>query len=628
VELSHPSASTSPSEEKRRSLVIPYPALQNHGLIGDRRTAAFIAADGTLDWLCLPDYDGPIIFGALLDWMKGGYWRLGPPTRIEGQQAYQTDSMVLETRWELPSGTLVLRDAMLWPETKRSPELDGVRAIVRCLCCTAGKVLCRLDLEPAYNFAPMRESFSQYESGLSFQLADLAFRLWSSISVQPGPGSVHKELELEKDQELWMVLELGARGHGWSVGSASSAMESTERYWRDWTDKFALRDVLGSEVVRTALIIHLLSYAPEGCGVAAVTTSLPERIGGDWSSDYRLSWIRDTSLALGIMARLGDWQETEQYLQWVVKRQSRFGLPLQVAYDVRGGKRPRQRKLAGVAGYRGSRPVRIGNHAYKQRQFGSLGFLADCTWHYVQEGGPWRVEYWRLIRRCADYISKHWTEPDNGIWELAERQHFVQSKVMCWVMLDRAIKIADKVNPGFDTQKWQTTRSTIHEEVMDKGWSERLGAFSQRYGSENVDAAELLISLMSFLPGDHPRVLATIERIAESLTIDGLVYRFNPLETLSSNELPLGEFEAAFLPCTFWLAAAYAKAGQREKARAILARVGDKTAGLGLLAEGIDPRTGHFSGNMPLLFSHVEYVRAKLELALSQSKDQGLPRAA
>ncbi len=615
-------------EEKRRSLVIPYPALEDHGVIGDRRTAALVAADGTLDWLCLPDYDGPIVFGALLDCLKGGHWRLGPPYRSRGQQTYLTDSMVLETRWDLPSGSLVLHDAMLWPETKRSAEVETVRTIVRCLRCTAGKVACRFEFEPAYNFAPPEEKFSQHPSGFSLRLADLGLRLWVSLPAQPGQTSVRGDFELQQNEEIWTVLELGARGHGWSVELAKSALESTEQYWRDWLRQFHPRELAESEVRRTALIIHLLSYAPEGCGVAAPTTSLPERIGGSWNADYRLSWVRDTSLALGTLARLGDWEETEHYLQWLVKRQARFGAPLKVLYDLRGGKRPGHRELAGVAGYRRSQPVRIGNHAYKQRQFGSFGFLADCIWYYLQEGGRWQPAYWQLIRRCADYISKHWTEPDNGIWELSQARHFVHSKVMCWVMLDRAVKIANKVNTTFDTHNWQNTLSTIHQEVMDKGWSERLASFRQRYDSENVDAAELLIPLMGFLPGDHPRVLATIDRIAESLTIDGLVYRFNPLETIESTDLPMGEFEAAFLPCTFWLAAAYAKAGQCEKAKAILDRVRNMAGDVGLLAEAMDPRTGNFAGNTPLLFSHVEYVRAKLEIAQAQSKEQVISRAA
>jgi GH15 family glucan-1,4-alpha-glucosidase len=341
---------------------------------------------------------------------------------------------------------------------------------------------------------------------------------------------------------------------------------------------------------------------------------LPERIGGQWNADYRLCWVRDTSLALGMLERLGDWEETERYLQWLRRQVSRFGQPLRVLYGIRGEKHARQRKLKQATGYRGSAPVRIGNHAYNQFQIGSLGFLADCIWLYLQEDGEWKDDYWEIIRRLADYTLKHWTEPDNGIWELPERQHFVASRVLSWVALDRAVRIAGKVKPDFDVSRWEAERSKIHQEVMERGWSERLGAFRQRYEAENLDSALLLISVFEFLPPDHPRVLSTIERIQEFLTVDGYTYRFNPRDLPVLGNFPLGQLEAAFLPCTFWMATAYAKALQLEKAEAILRRVEQLVGKLGLFAEAVDPRTGGFMGNTPLLFSHVEYVRAKMEV--------------
>ncbi|HWC58242.1 MAG TPA: glycoside hydrolase family 15 protein, partial [Verrucomicrobiae bacterium] len=262
----------------------------------------------------------------------------------------------------------------------------------------------------------------------------------------------------------------------------------------------------------------------------------------------------------------------------------------------------------------------IGNHAYNQFQIGSVGFLADCIWLYLQEGGEWRDHYWKIIERLANYTMRHWTEPDNGIWELPERQHFVASRILSWVALDRAVRIAEKVKPNFDVSPWRAELPKIHQEVMERGWSERLGAFRQRYEAENLDAALLLISVFEFLPPDHPRVLATIERIQEFLTIDGYTYRFNPEEMSVLGNFPLGQLEAAFLPCTFWLATACAKAGQPEKAEAILQRVERRAGPLGLFAEAVDPRTNSYMGNTPLLFSHVEYVRARMELERVQKE--------
>ena len=607
---------------------IPYAPIENHALIGDRRTAGLIASDGTMDWLCLNDYDGPIILGALLDYAKGGYWRLGPAARAQGCQGYSPESMVLETSWTLEEGTLVLQETMLWPETTRAPGLEPVRAIVRSLRCTAGKVRCRFDLEPRFNFLPPAAAFTQYSSGFSLELGGLQLRVWANVPLRPDGPCLRAERQLNQGEVLWAVLETGAVEHIWTAEKAARAVEDAQAYWRNWLTRFPAGGHNETELRRTAMLLHLLTYAPEGSIVAAPTTSLPERIGGDWNADYRLCWVRDSSLALGTLARLGEFEETESYIRWLVRRQSRFGHPLQVLYDIHGGKRPKQRELKEAAGYRASRPVRIGNHAYKQHQLGSLGFLADCTWLYLQGAGRWRDEYWRLIRRCADYVAQHWTRPDNGIWELAQPQQFVHSKVLCWVTLDRAIRIAGQVASSFDTAGWQAERARIHGEVMEKGWSETLGAFRQHYDGENLDAAELLISVMDFLPGDHPRVLSTIDRIAAELTIDGFVYRFNPSPTPGVKPVPLGEMEGAFLPCTFWLATAYAKAGRLNHATRIVDRVERLVSRAGLLAEAIDARTKTFLGNTPLLLSHVEYVRAKLEIARARAKTESLSQAA
>ena len=592
---------------------IAYPAVERHGLISDRRTAALVAADGTIDWWCLPAYDGDIFFGALLDWGKGGLWQVGPAAMLQGRQSYEQETMVLQTEWNTEEGQLILCDAMLWPEDKRAPEQEPCRVIVRSLKCTKGRVRCAFDLRPGFNFIePTGILFEEHASGISIQKDDLKLRVWCSSKLEREQTGLWCEVDLNEGETLWAVLEFGSTGHGWTVDAAREALERTRTYWREWIKAI---DTELPEIRRSAMIIHALTYAPEGSVVAAATTSVPERVGGQWNADYRLCWVRDASLSLGILERLGDWQETERYLQWLQRQHSRFGKPLSVLYGIRGEKRVGQKKSKAAAGYRDSAPVRIGNRAYNQFQLGSVGFLADCIWVYLQEGGPWNDDYWKLVRRFADYVGKHWTQPDNGIWELPERQHFVSSRVLCWVTLDRAVRIAKKVKPDYDTSAWEAELPKIHAEVMELGWSERLGAFRERYEQDNLDAALLLMSVFEFLPPDHPRVLATIERISEFLSIDGYVYRFNPRQMPVLGDFPLGQLEAAFLPCTFWLATAYAKAGKPEKAEAIVQSV-EKIAGpLGIFAEAVDPRNNCFLGNTPLLFSHVEYIRAKLEIA-------------
>lgn len=589
-----------------------YPAIERHGIIGDRRTSALVAADGTLDWLCLPDYDGDIIFGALLDWDKGGQWRLGPAAMMQGEQSYDGQTMTLQTEWKLETGTLVLQDAMLWPEDRRAPEQEACRVIVRCLKCVQGHARCEFYLRPGFNFEePPQTAFTAHPAGISIQTNKFTLRLWCSFPLEESELNLRGQIELSEGQEIWAVLETGAAGHGWSIEAARDSMEKNRIYWRDWLKRIHHAP---EEIRRSAMTVHLLSYAPEGSVVAAATTSVPERIGGQWNADYRLCWVRDTSLALGMLERLGDWEETERYLRWLERQISSWGQPFRVLYGIRGEKHARQRNLKGVSGYRNSAPVRIGNHAYNQFQIGSLGFLADCIWLYLQEGGHWHEDYWKIIQKLANYTLKHWTKPDNGIWELPQRQRFVSSRVSSWVALERAVRIAGKVKPDFDVSRWQAELSKIHSEVMDRGWSEKLGAFRQRYEADNLDSALLLISVFEFLPPDHPRVLATIERIEERLTVDGYTYRFDPREMPVLGDFPLGQLEAAFLPCTFWLATAYAKALQPEKAEAILHRVEQVAGKLGLFAEAVDPRTKGFMGNTPLLFSHVEYVRAKMEL--------------
>ncbi|HWD91932.1 MAG TPA: glycoside hydrolase family 15 protein [Verrucomicrobiae bacterium] len=606
---------------ERPPLSLAYPAIERHGIIGDRRTAALVSADGTLDWLCLPDYDSDIVFGALLDWSKGGYWRLGPAEVMQGEQSYDGETMVLQTEWKLETGTLVLQDAMLWPEDRRAPEKEASRVVVRCLKCVRGTARFAFHLQPGFNLEKSPKiTFTERPGGISIQANQSALHLWSNFPLQKQTRSLRGEMELTEGQEIWAVLERGASGQEWSVDAAHDAVETNRTYWREWLKRIHHAP---REIRRSAMTVHLLSYAPEGSVVAAATTSLPERIGGDWNADYRLCWVRDTSLALGTLERLGDWEETERYLQWLHRQVSRFGPPLRPLYGIRGEKRPRQKELKHAAGYRNSAPVRIRNHAYKQFQLGSLGFFADCVWFYLQEGGRWQDDYWQIIRRVADFTSKHWMEPDNGIWELPERQHFVSSRVLSWVALDRAVRIAEKVKPDFDVSAWRAELPKIHDEVMERGWSEKLGAFRQRYEADNLDSALLLISVFDFLPPEHPRVLATIERIEERLTLDGYTYRFDPRELAMLGDFPLGELEAAFLPCTFWLATAHAKASRVKKAEAILRRVEQLAGKLGLFAEAVDPRTQGFMGNTPLLFSHAEYVRARMEVEYARRSKRG-----
>ena len=362
------------------------------------------------------------------------------------------------------------------------------------------------------------------------------------------------------------------------------------------------------------LTVQLLSNAQHDSAVAALTTSLPERLGGDRNYDYRYAWVRDASLSLALLARMGQTGEVRHYLDWLCSLHSTTKAPLQVCYRLDGNPHLEQEEIDGARGYADSQPVVRGNRAAKQMQLGSLGFFADCARIYFDHGGEWREEFWQLLKRAADFTREHWQEEDSGVWELPQEAHYVASRVMSWVVLERAVEIAEKTGHADETDDWRATAAKIHAEVMDKGWCEKKNSFRQRYGSDALDAAALLIPLMEFLPIEHPRVIGTLAAIERELVVNGLVHRFDPSETMGGDQLPIGKFEGAFLPCVFWHAHTLAKAGRCDEAAAILEKCEAISGETGLFAEEIDAANETFLGNTPLLFAHVEYARAVVEL--------------
>ncbi len=601
---------------------VPYAAIRHHGVVGDRRTAALVAADGSIDWFALPDYDGNVLFGALLDAQKGGYWHFGPGSRHLGRQSYLEDTTSLRTEWDLREGRLELTDVMAWPADQRPPGREKHHAVLRRLRCVRGRTPARLLLAIACDFKPV-EPTTLSENTVSLRTGHHDIELWASRPVRVHPSGVAAAFELKEGEEFWCVLACGHRAADWNEPKAAEAMAESDRYWKQWAARLSYKGPRQTMVRRSAILVHQLGYAPNGSHVAAVTTSLPERIGGDWNADYRLSWVRDTSLSLEILTLLGDKEGAQHYLEWLSKLQSSDEPPLQVVYGIHGEKKLSQQERKDVEGYRGSKPVRLGNRAYRQDQHGSMGYLVDCIHVYLEGGGDWRPEFWDLVQRIADYIAEHWKDESNSIWELPAKQHYVSGKVLGWVALDRALRIANKLGKAEKTERWRAVRDELHAEVMERGWSDHhhLAAFRQRYEGDNLDAAALLIPIVGFLPIDHPRVKSTVEKVMELLSIDGFVYRFDPLLTpgVQKQQLPLGEFEGAFLPCTFWLVTVLAMMGREKEAESILDRAEQIAGPVGLFAEGLDTRSGDFLGNHPLLFSQIEYVRAVRALAKSNS---------
>lgn len=593
---------------------IPYLPIGQHGVIGDRQTAGLVAADGTIDWLCLPHYGGDVVLGSILDCNLGGFWRLGPAARLTAKQHYRDDTATLITTWQTADFSLELADTMAPPSPSHEPGAG--RYLIRHLRCTGGRVACDMCLRLCNNFAPVNwESLAPPRAFAP--TSKWQVQLWTSQPIANGEARARSakeavgRFELSAGNEFWAVFALDESPAEMSPTRAAGLVRQADDYWRRWLSDLQFAD-RRPNVRRSAIMIHLLTYGPAGSLVAAPTTSLPERIGGDWNADYRLSWVRDASLALGILARLGKTSDGSHFIDWLAHRDSSTKAPLQVVYGVEGQTEPTPHERTDLNGYRHSQPVRFGNHAYKQHQHDSLGYLADCMLLHLDAGGDWRPEYWALVRRLADFVSSTWKEPGNSIWELPVAQQYLSGKVMSWVALDRALKIAERVGGARNVNTWRTAREEIHRDILQQGWSQRLGAFRQRYEADNLDSAALLISVMDVLPPDDPRVVSTVEQIANRLTVNGFVFRFDPCETPGMDSQPLGEFEGAFLPCTFWLSTAYAKAGNYSKAKAILQNVEDLSGPLGLFAEGVDARSRTFLGNMPLVFSHAEYIRAAL----------------
>lgn len=590
---------------------IPYPSIGKHGVTGDRRTAALTAPDGTIDWMCLPDYDGAPVFGALLDAGRGGFWRCGPTVPITGTQRYLDHTPAVVTSWTTETGELEVMDLMLWPEEQRQRDRQARRVLVRRLRCTSGKMACTLHIRPRRAFDDALP-VEQTPGGFVFPCEDGMLGFWVSCSLEEGDGEAIGHITLRDGQEVWAALALNEKPGEWSVEMARAGFEETCRYWEHWQEGLSYTGPRSRRMEHSGLIMHLLGYAPDGSLVASPTTSLPERVGGGNNYDYRYAWVRDASLCVAGLSLLGDKETAVRYLDWMAGLKSSTDAPLQVVYHISGNTDLSQRERGDLAGFRGSQPVRFGNRAGKQSQHGSFGFLCNCALIHLEQGGEWKPEFWDLVRRVATYTAAHWHEPDSGIWELPAVEQYTSSKVMSWVVMDRAVAIAERTGHASETDAWRPVRNAIHADVMEHGWSEKLRSFVQRYGSEALDGSLLLIPVMGFLPADHERVRDTIKRIVEDLCIDGLVYRFDPLETPVENPLPMGVFEGAFLPCTFWLATAYSMSGRALDAENIVRRAESLTQPVGLFSEEADARNEELLGNYPLLFSQVEYVRAVL----------------
>ncbi len=608
----------------------PYIPIADYGLVGNMRTAALIGRHGAVDWLCLPSFDSPSVFCALLDAEKGGRFQIAPADENGGwvaRQVYWPDTNVLITRFAGDGGAFEVVDYM--PVGESRPE--GGRRLVRRVQGTRGRVRVRVGCRPAFDYARQAHTATAAPGGAVFTADDgTALALGASVDVAVQDGAAVWEGEIGLGDHLTFTVHLLTDGETApacvTVEEEAALAHATIAYWRGWLKKCTYTGRWREQVRRSALALKLLTYEPTGAILAAPTTSLPECLGGGRNWDYRYSWIRDAAFTMYGLLRIGFTEEVRDFIGWLQRHCDRAPNadrdgPLQIVYGIDGRRDLPEETLDHLDGYKGSRPVRIGNGAAGQLQLDIYGELLDAVYLYDKYGTATSFEFWGDVVRYLDWLCENWEQPDEGVWEVrGPRRHFVYSKLMSWVALDRGLRLASKRSLPAPRERWIETRDRIYACIMENGWNEERGAFVQAFGSDALDASNLLMPLVFFLGPNDPRILSTLDATLEApeeggLTYDCLVWRYNLHEVDDGVE---GDHEGAFTPCTFWLVEALARAGRTEperleQAQVLFEKMLDYASPLGLFGEQTSTR-GRILGNYPQAFSHLGFISAAFNL--------------
>jgi alpha,alpha-trehalase len=623
-----PSGAPAQREEQSAAAPSPFPPIADYAFLSNCHTGALVAPDGAVDWLCVPRFDAPSVFGTLLD-REAGAFRLGPfGINVPTARIYEPGTNTLATTWNTPTGWVLVRDALtmgpahgedeITPHTRPPVDDDGDHMLVRAVLCLEGSVEIELVCEPVFDYGRTPAEWSLIDGDRHTADASGAgqtIRLSTDMAVGIEGESVRARHTLTKGEQIYCSLSWAEDlTSPQDVDEANARLAATTRYWRSWLGRARLPDHrFRDPIQRSALAIKGLTYMPTGATVAALTTSLPETPGGERNWDYRFTWMRDSTFTLQALHYLNlDW-EADEFMQFVADLEANEDGALQIMYGIDGRRDLTESTRDDLSGYAGARPVRIGNGAFDQRQNDVFGAVLDSILLHTRRSERLPRRLWPIVQKQAECATGVWRNPDQGIWEARGKpQHYVSSKLMCWVALDRAAKLAEiRGDPKLEST-WRATADEIKEDILEHGV--RDGVLRQHYDTDALDASTLLAAIFGFLPGDDERLRKSIEAIADELTEHGFVLRYRTDETDDG----LSGKEATFLICSFWLVSALAIVGQQQRARDLMERLLREASPLGLYAEEFDADTGRHLGNFPQAFSHLALIEAAAGIILAE----------
>ncbi|MBI2053795.1 MAG: glycoside hydrolase family 15 protein [Candidatus Staskawiczbacteria bacterium] len=613
-------------EQKRtrqKKSSIGYKPLERYGIIGNLETIALIASDGSIDWMCLPHLESESVFASLLDKEKGGFFRISPRSTFTSIQQYDGHTNILKTKFTCSTGTGELIDFM--PPFKKSKYWHKQQILFRKLKCSEGYMPWGLVFQPRFKYASKKTEITNTDTGVLATYEQEKLYLDSPLFFKIDKIRAEADFTLSAGEEIWITMQYGFR-NSFDVKSMEGHLRKTYSFWDNWRhkcepNKCVFAGAWHDLVIRSGLVLKLLTHGETGAIAAAATTSLPEKIGGSRNWDYRFNWLRDSVFTVQALYNLGNKKEAKALFNWYKRLYKGIKISdIQIAYGLHGEKIGKEKILKHLSGYKNSKPVRIGNLANSQQQLDVYGEILNVAFETSRYGEGLSKNDWKFLKKIVNHVCMTWKSKDSGIWEQrGKKKHFVYSKVMCWVAIDRGIKIAEKKQFTAPIQQWIKFRDEIYYDILKNGFDKKLNSFVQSYNTKNLDASNLLIPIAGFLPFDDPKVKGTIDATLKYLVKNGLVFRYKSKDGLPGKE-------GSFIFCTFWLIDCLALSGQIQKAEKMYTNLLQYISPLGLFSEEIDISQKFMVGNFPQAFSHVGLINSALYIGIGKGKKTPGPK--